>query len=102
MPDKIKKEAKSIILVFYQGGTKLKAATTHTKEELKARIEAAKKNVTDCEIDTVNEDDSVSDDVLFLTRNGLLFYSIQIPKQVSNLVIAPANALPNNGVSVVR
>ena len=81
---------KSILLAFYQGGTKLKAGTTHTPEELKKRIDDARKVVggTDCEIDTVNEDASVQSDKLYLTRNGLLFYSIQVPKQDPQIVVA--------------
>lgn len=100
MTEKLKKEVKTQILVFYQGGTRLKANTTHTPSELKSIIEKAKKEVIDAEIDTVNEDEDVADDKLYLTRNGLLFYTIIVPVEEakkSNLVIAPAGSIPQNG-----
>lgn len=96
MSEKIKKIRKSQITVFYQGGTKLRADTTHTPEELQAIIDKAKKEVIDAKIDTVNEDESVVTDTLYLTRNALLFYSISVPMDVnkSDIVIAPAGSVP--------
>lgn len=92
--DKIRKEVKSELLAFYQGGTKLRAATTHEPAELKARIENARKAMQDAEIDTANEDEAVADDKLYLTRTGLLFYSIIIPvTKKSDIVIAPAGVM---------
>lgn len=95
---KVHKEVKSVILVFYQGGTKLKAATTHTPDEIQRIMETAKKEVKDAVIDTVNESEDVMSDRLFVTRNAMLFWSVYVPvtKAKSDIVIAPASALSGN------
>jgi len=94
MPDateKIKKEAKSEILVFFVGGAKLHAVTTHDKEELRERMNAGDGKIQ-VELDTVNEDREVMDDMLGIRLDKVLFYTI-LTKRASTILTPSPNGL---------
>lgn len=92
----MKAEVKSILRAFYQGGTKLQAHTTHTPSDLRSKIESARKEMRDVEINCVSEDATIESENIYLCRTGLLFYTILTPVSEiakSDIIIAPAGTI---------
>jgi hypothetical protein len=88
--EKIKKEDGAEIMAFYTGGAKLHAITTHSKEDLEAKIENAMIEKTPfVKLDTVNTDADIADDSLTLLLDKMLFYTVLVKTPKSNIIQSP-------------
>jgi len=73
------KKIESIITCFFRGGTKLKASLSISRIAAEAEMMAAKKEMRDVKLETVDEDVSKEESWLYITRQELLFYNIYVP-----------------------
>jgi hypothetical protein len=81
---KQQEKPKSILNVFFRGGTRAKIGVKIDPVELGAKL----KELSFVTLDTTNEDETIESETVTLDMTQVLFYSIQTPRIESDLVLA--------------
>lgn len=84
------KPVKCTILAFYTGGAKLQANLAIEPAEVEREMKLSSMANKDAKLETSPEDPGRIEEYLYLTRDGLMFYTISIADNTkkSNLVLA--------------
>lgn len=88
----MKKDIKSTIRLFYQGGTKAQIDLATNRQEAEVEIKSAKTENRDIKLETVETDVSIEESFAYLKRDYLLFYTITTPVAKPLIALVGANS----------
>jgi hypothetical protein len=87
---KQQEKPKSILNVFFKGGTRARIGLKVDVHDAISKIYNATHKV---DFDTTNEDETIESEIVTIYFDDLLFYSIQTPRIETDLVVASADSL---------
>lgn len=77
---------KTILNLFFNGGTRVVVGTMHLQGDLEAMIYNAITSRVLLKIDATIEDEKIESDTVFLDFNEIIFHSIRVPRIISGII----------------
>lgn len=96
--DKVTKETKSVIQMFFQGGTKCKAALAMEPSQVESEMRLARNQKRPAKLDCVDEDAEVATSFLAVHFEFLMFYNVAVPATPSSIIKVAAGSVPGSHV----
>jgi len=89
------KEFKTKLLLFYKEGTKAEMKTPYTHEELQIKIDLARENGKQLQVESIVEDETIVTEMGYFNMDGVAFHIIQEPmiQRKSEIMIAQPGML---------